>query len=176
MVLDSPQKHKGDVRCLIYTVIDGIDVLISGSADRTVKLWEPKNNKTNKCFQTIIGHNGTILDMVYLEKVQILITASTEKMVRLWRIDKARQLLMYPWFVEYYKINEFVSANHPNSTETSLWMTCFDTRIGESLQVYAGDSEGSIFVFEAQDTWREAKDCAFRLKKKFDNHHRIGII
>lgn len=41
--LDSPQSHKGEVRRLIYTSIEGIDVLISGSADRTIKLWEPKN-------------------------------------------------------------------------------------------------------------------------------------
>ena len=43
--LDAPpaQLHKGDVKCLIYTKIEGLDVLISGSADRTIKLWEPKN-------------------------------------------------------------------------------------------------------------------------------------
>ena len=43
--LDAPasQLHKGDVKCLIYSKIDGLDVLISGSADRTIKLWEPKN-------------------------------------------------------------------------------------------------------------------------------------
>lgn len=43
--LDAPasQIHKGDVKCLIYSKIEGLDVLISGSADRTIKLWEPKN-------------------------------------------------------------------------------------------------------------------------------------
>lgn len=43
--LDAPasQLHKGDIKCLIYSKIDGLDVLISGSADRTIKLWEPKN-------------------------------------------------------------------------------------------------------------------------------------
>jgi WD40 repeat protein len=43
--LDAPasQLHKGDVMSLIYAKIDGLDVLISGSADRTIKLWEPKN-------------------------------------------------------------------------------------------------------------------------------------
>lgn len=48
--LTSPQAHKGMVRKMIYTNIDGLPVLISASADRTIKLWEPKNNKTNKCF------------------------------------------------------------------------------------------------------------------------------
>ena len=48
--LDSPQAHKGEIRKLICTTIDGLDVLISASADRTIKLWEPKNTKGNKCF------------------------------------------------------------------------------------------------------------------------------
>ena len=79
--LTSPQAHKvnhlillitvvqGSVRKLIYTQIVGLCELISASADRTIKLWEPKNTKSNKCFQTIIGHNGSILDMVYIQKV-----------------------------------------------------------------------------------------------------------
>ena len=32
--------HKGEVRRLIYTKIDGLDVLVSASADRTIKLWD----------------------------------------------------------------------------------------------------------------------------------------
>ena len=47
-----------------------LDVLITASADRTVKMWEPKNTKKDPCFQTIVGHEGTILDMVYIDKVQ----------------------------------------------------------------------------------------------------------
>lgn len=50
IVLESPMAHKGEIRKLIYTNIDGLDVLISASADRTVKLWEPKNTKADKCF------------------------------------------------------------------------------------------------------------------------------
>lgn len=76
-----------------------MDVLITGSADRTIKLWEPKNVKTNPCFQTIIGHGGTVISMTYVKKVELLISSSTDRTMRIWRIDKARELLMYPWFV-----------------------------------------------------------------------------
>ena len=48
--LVSPSSHKGRITKLLYTEIDGKEVLISGSADRTIKLWEPKNIKTKNPF------------------------------------------------------------------------------------------------------------------------------
>jgi hypothetical protein len=35
---------------MLYVRLEGLDVLITGSADRTIKLWEPKNTKSNPCF------------------------------------------------------------------------------------------------------------------------------
>jgi len=57
---------------MIYTHMNDktLPVLITASADRTIKLWEVKNTKTDPCFQTIVGHEGSILDMAYVEKVQ----------------------------------------------------------------------------------------------------------
>ena len=85
-------------------------MLISASADRTIKLWEPKNSKGNKCFQTIIGHDRSLLDMIYLDKVQLLFTSSTDGTMRIWRIDQARQLLLYPWFIIFQTVPELPSA------------------------------------------------------------------
>ena len=83
--LNTPQAHKGAVCKLIYTLIDGKDVLISASADRTIKLWEPKNNRGNYCFQTLTGHERSILDMVYMETAQVILTSSTDGTMRIWR-------------------------------------------------------------------------------------------
>jgi WD40 repeat protein len=92
--LESTNSHKGEVRKMIYTPINEgqIDVLISASADRTVKLWDPKNVKGNSCFQTLVGHEGSVLDMVYTQKVDQLITSSTDKTMRIWVIDKQRSI------------------------------------------------------------------------------------
>lgn len=72
LAIESPHSHKGEIRKIVYTKMnDGkLDVLITASADRTIKLWEPKNLKSDPCFQTIVGHEGSILDMVYIDKVQ----------------------------------------------------------------------------------------------------------
>lgn len=70
---------------MIYAKIEGMDLLITGSADRTIKLWEPKNTKSNPCFQTIIGHGGTVISMALIQKVQLLVTSSTDKTMRIWR-------------------------------------------------------------------------------------------
>lgn len=165
------------MRKLIFTRIEGLEVLISGSADSTIKLWEPMNQKTNsRCFQTIIGHAGTILDMIYLEKVQLLVTSSTDNAMMIWRVDKARNLLLYPWFVQFQKITEFSSVKSQSALEASVWVQCFDKKQSDSLQVYGGDSEGSIYVFEAKDIWHEEKDTVFKFHSKQDHLHKNGII
>jgi WD40 repeat protein len=66
--IESPNGHKGEIRKIISSKINEgqLDVIITASADRTIKLWETKSTKSNPCFQTIVGHDGSILDMVYV--------------------------------------------------------------------------------------------------------------
>lgn len=44
------------------------------------------------------------------------------------------------------------------------------------MQLYAGDSEGSIYIFEAKDDWREAVDVELTIKYKMAEAHRNLII
>ncbi len=61
VLLESRHAHHGQVNCLLYESIGDIDLLMTGSADRTIKLWEPKHAKEqNPCVQTLIGHGGTV--------------------------------------------------------------------------------------------------------------------
>ena len=70
-----------------------------------------------------------------------------------FRIDKARALLMYPWFVPLQIVKDFTSVN-PSPVDNNVWVTCFDVKEGESIALYAGDSEGSLLEFKAPDNWR----------------------
>lgn len=91
--------------------------------------------------------------MALVQKVQLLISSSTDKTFRIWRIDKARALLMYPWFVPLQIVKDFTSVN-PSPVDNNVWVTCFDVKEGESIALYAGDSEGSLLEFKAPDNWR----------------------
>ena len=73
------------------------------------------------------------MDMIYLEKVKLLITSSTDAVMRIWRVDKARQLLLYPWFVEFQKISDFMSIKSSSTLEANVWVQCFDKKQGDSL-------------------------------------------
>jgi len=81
---------------------------------------------------------------------------------------------MYPWFVPLQIVKDFTSIN-PSLIDNNVWITCFDVKEGESIAVYAGDSEGSTLEFKAPEEWR-TKDCVFHLAKKNTSLHRIGII
>ena len=55
-------------------------------------------------------------------------------------------------------------------------MTCFDQKVGENVQLYAGDSEGSFYIFEANEEWRESSDVELKVQYKMQDAHRISII
>ena len=88
--------------------------------------------------------------MKYVDKYEILISSWTDKTLRIWRLDKARELLMYPWFVPLQIIKDFTSIT-PTSIDNNVWVTCLDTQEGEKFKLFAGDSEGSMLTFRIAD-------------------------
>ena len=56
--------------------------MLSGSADRTAKLWDLS---AAKCGATLAGHNGTITEAVFADTVERrIVTASGDKTLKLW--------------------------------------------------------------------------------------------
>ncbi len=55
--------------------------LLSGSADKTIKLWEVE---TGRCLQTYRGHQGAVLSVQFSTDRQQALSASADQTVRLW--------------------------------------------------------------------------------------------
>jgi hypothetical protein len=119
--------------------------------------------------------------MVYISKFQLLITSSTDRTMRVWRIDKTRSLLHYPWFIEYQRASGFISADVLGAQLSGnsyywgqLWLTCFDHKVSDTLSLYAGDSEGSIYLFKSSRELDETPQLS--LDQKMEAQHKNGII
>ena len=54
---------------------------ITGSVDRTIKLWD---FTTGKCLQVLSGHQGFILSIAFSPQENILASASQDETIKLW--------------------------------------------------------------------------------------------
>ena len=133
--------HTGAVKQLIRGEAEGVGgdgcLLLSCSADRTVRVWDPTVRDPKKvCVQTLRGHGGTVTAMAFCENV--LVTASTDRTVRLWRPDEGRELMLYPWFSEQQTLHDL-----------DCWVNVMALQLGESGALYCGDERGDLSVYHA---------------------------
>jgi WD40 repeat protein len=94
--------HTGAVTCLVLAEGEGVGttgaLLLSASADRTVRVWDPAVRDPSKaCVQTLRAHGGTVTAMAYAEGM--VMTSSTDGTIKVWRPDDGRELMLYPWLV-----------------------------------------------------------------------------
>lgn len=76
--------HKGEVKCVLNEKIFNQIFVISGSADRTIKIWD-MDPKSKDIIQTLTGHSGTILCLAYSKKSDTIFSGSTDKTLRIWK-------------------------------------------------------------------------------------------
>jgi WD40 repeat protein len=57
------------------------DYILSGSDDKTIKVWDIKNDY--QCMNTLTGHNGGIVSLLILDNSR-LISSSSDGTIRLW--------------------------------------------------------------------------------------------
>jgi len=59
---------------------------MTGSADKTIKLWDIQQlKKQEPCVQTIIGHEGSVIALKFFKTKNHLISSSSDKTIRIWR-------------------------------------------------------------------------------------------
>lgn len=65
------------------------EILATGSADRTIKLW---NYKTGKCLKTLSGHTSWIWSVTFSPDSQVLASASYDQTIKLWDVTTGKCL------------------------------------------------------------------------------------
>ena len=98
-LLSSKMKsHLGPIFKFLYLEDLGPGMLLSASADRTIKMWDVwDRDLSQRVVQTMVGHGGSVLDMAYNQG--ILVSCSTDRTYRVWMSDANRSFMLYPYFV-----------------------------------------------------------------------------
>jgi len=73
--------HTDRVSALVFTP-DGL-VLVSGSSDRTIKLWRAEDGAL---LRTLSEHTGAVLSIACSPDGQILASGSDDQSIKLWRV------------------------------------------------------------------------------------------
>lgn len=75
----------------IFSVVYSSDgqFLASSSADRTVKLWNPR---TGKCLNTLLGHNSWVWAVAFHQDNKLLASASYDHTIKLWDVHSGKCL------------------------------------------------------------------------------------
>lgn len=80
--------HEGGVWALKF--VDG-KILVSGSTDRSVRIW---NIRTGKCTHVFKGHTSTVrcLEVVNFENTKYIVTGSRDNSLHVWKLPSMKEL------------------------------------------------------------------------------------
>lgn len=167
-------------------------LLFSGSADRSIKVWDPWGSSDTPqptrngyaCVQTLSEHCGSVVSVRAMpQQNNGLVSCSLDRTVKTWYPAEGRALLLYPWYLPAQSISQ------PGSS----WPSACCVRDGANGTLFVGDSAGCISVYthspedSSLDTDNMIEDVDegvgdqldvtfhFRLKRKFSHFHSLGI-
>lgn len=183
--------HTGTVLTLDFAPELGPEgLLYSGSADRSIKIWDPwgrtesplPTRSSYVCVQTLTDHCGSVVCVrVMPHQNHGIVSCSLDRTVKTWYPAEGRSLLLYPWYLPAQSISQ------PGSS----WPSALCIRSGASGTLFVGDSSGGISVYSHTSTNvgtmageilddRQLGDqldtkFQFGLKRKFSHFHSLGI-
>ena len=82
--------HTNSVSCMLQ--IPHTSYLVSGSDDKTIKLWETAAPPLDTCLTTLRGHSRQINCILLLSEQNQLISASSDRTIKLWSIRTSQCL------------------------------------------------------------------------------------
>ena len=84
--------HNGAVNAIAISALDGVPVVVTGSMDRTVRVWDLDTGRLVR--DPLVGHAGPVLAVVVteLDGRPIVVTGGADRTLRIWDLDSGRQL------------------------------------------------------------------------------------
>jgi len=161
-------QHKGEIYCVILANVRNQNFYITGSADRTIKLWEA-DLKNKAIIQTLAGHGGTILQIQYDPVSGTLVSCSIDKSIRVWKLEPGREILFYPSFFCDQTVTHFTEKFLLDTK--NLFISSIALKAGDMGTIIAGDSFGTIHFLKQKESAKE-----FILEESLTNRHRITIV
>lgn len=139
-------EHKGSVCCLHFTSSMCQGVLFSGSADRTIRMWDLSDPRLGiQCVQIMHGHGGTVLALEY--GLDLLLSSSSDGFLCIWRDQSPAKLLRFPALSAAQRISTDTKCQQTGSRGLKeTWFLSLAIRDGEALSIIAGDSEGYVHI------------------------------
>ncbi|KAH9189549.1 hypothetical protein AeNC1_008471 [Aphanomyces euteiches] len=159
--------HGGPVLAIEHTQRhDNTQLLFTGSADRTIKVWDPTRAYLDEqCIQTLNAHGGSITALKVAGTT--LVSCSVDRTIKLWQPDKGRALLLHPWYVCTQTVSNGGS-----------WPTSICVRATDLSSTYVADSTGTVSVYTTANN-RERLDPTnedqLKLKRLHNHFHTLGI-
>ena len=75
--------HTAQVECLCWAY--GGDVLITGSKDNTIRLWDATNNYQH--LEVLTSHKAAVLTLAYCEETKMLASSGRDSMLIFWNLE-----------------------------------------------------------------------------------------
>lgn len=89
--------HQRGVNCVEYSPGGEKPYIISGSDDRSIKIWD---YQTKQCIQTLTGHTNNVSYALFHPALPIILTGSEDGTVRIWHGSTYRLEATLSYFLE----------------------------------------------------------------------------
>ena len=84
-IIKFPNAHSNSIHSI--SIIDN-ENFITCSEDKTIKKWNIDYNKKKlNLIETLIGHNKSIIKIIYIKEKKIIISCSNDQTIKIWEIN-----------------------------------------------------------------------------------------
>ncbi|CAD8210889.1 unnamed protein product [Paramecium pentaurelia] len=156
------KQHEGDINCLLFS--KKINQFISGSDDKTIRIWTQIDKNEWKCIQVLQGHEDWVLCLILTENEQILFSGSRDKTIKIWTKNEDNQTYECTQTLDLH--TDAVLGLSINKSESFLVSSSYDKSIIiweikesfqiEKKQIIQKETYGNriLFINETQFLWQ----------------------